>query len=144
MGETLANYNLAIMDKTADGRQLTPEVVQRCLEVVTREIFPHQALECQCQWIIRDMRKPYDLLTQKYFSAIARMNNALTKFQGATKESKFSEVELIHLLKYSLPLKWQQKFNYNNYVPTEHDCMRLLRSAKQSNGTKLNQRRKQK
>jgi hypothetical protein len=58
------------------------------------------------------------------------MNNGLTKIPGATEESKFSELELICLLEYSLPLKWQQKFNYNNYVPTKHDCMRLLRECK--------------
>jgi hypothetical protein len=41
MGETLANYDSAIVDETADGGQLTPEVVERWLEVAAREIFPH-------------------------------------------------------------------------------------------------------
>ena len=57
------------------------------------------------------------------------MNNALPKFPDATEDSKFSETELIRLLEYSLPHKWQQKFDYDNYIPTEHDRTRLLREC---------------
>jgi beta-glucanase (GH16 family) len=57
------------------------------------------------------------------------MNNALPKFPEASEESKFSELELIRLLEYSLPHKWQQKFDYDNYIPTEHDRTRLLREC---------------
>jgi hypothetical protein len=129
MGETLANYDSAIMDETAENVPLTTEIVNNCLKTVAKEVFPHRALERQRQWMIRDMRKPYELSTRKYFSAVARMNNALPKFPEASEESKFSELELIRLLEYSLPHKWQQKFDYDNYIPTEHDRTRLLREC---------------
>ena len=129
MGETLANYDSAIMEETAENAPLTIEMVETSLKMVAKEVFPHRALERQKQWMIRDMRKPYELSTRKYFSAVARMNNALPKFPEATEEAKFSEHELIRLLEYSLPHKWQQKFDYDNYIPTEHDRIRLLREC---------------
>ena len=126
MGETLANFDSAIQDATANNVYLTTELVDNCLKTVAEEVFPHRALERQKQWMLRDMQKPYELTTRKYFSAVVRMNNALPRFPHATEESKFSEYELIRLLEYSLPRKWQQKFDFDNYIPTEHDRTRLL------------------
>ena len=140
MGETLANYDSAIDDGTANDVQLTTEIVDDALKTVAKEIFPHRALERQKQWMIRDMRKPYELTTRKYFSAVVRMNNALPRFPGATEESKFPEKELIRLLEYSLPHKWQQKFDYDNYIPTEHDRTRLLRECEAIERNQIDQK----
>ena len=72
------------------------------------------------------MKKPYELSARKYVNAVYRLNSELPRFPDATDASKFPEVELLSILEWSLPDPWRRKFDYDNYVPTEHSKARLI------------------
>ena len=70
------------------------------------------------------------LTTRKTAAAITKINNALPLFPSGSEASKFSEIELIGILEWSLPQAWRTKFNLDGYVPTEHLKARLIEACK--------------
>jgi hypothetical protein len=60
---------------------------------------------------------------------VARVNQDLQRFPGADETSKFSDSEVLNLLEWSLPAKWCCKFDYDGYIPSEHDKARLLKEC---------------
>jgi hypothetical protein len=57
---------------------------------------------------------------------INRLNNFLPFFSNATETSKFSEVELIGLLEWSLHVTWRVKFDLDGHTPTLHAKIKLI------------------
>jgi hypothetical protein len=105
---------------------ITRESIEKALAAVATSVFPHRALEIQRLWMNRAMRKPYDLSTRKTAAAITRLNNCLPLFPGGSAASKFSEVELVGLLEWSLPPAWRSQFDLKGYVPTLDTKSRLI------------------
>jgi hypothetical protein len=64
------------------------------------------------------MKKPYNLLACKTAAAIAKINNCLPVFPLGLPASKFTDQEVVGLLKWSFPLTWRKKFGLDGYVPT--------------------------
>jgi hypothetical protein len=58
-----------------------------------------------------------------------KMNKSLSKFPGPTDDDKFSTNNLLEILEWSLPAKWEAKFDLNRYVPSLHDKARLIAEA---------------
>jgi hypothetical protein len=54
------------------------------------------------------------------------LNNSSPFFPNATEASKFSEMELIGLLEWSLPVTWRAKFDLDGYIPTLHSKPKLI------------------
>ena len=98
----MANFDASIEDLSGQG-PLTIENVTQALKDIAQSIFPHRALERQKLWMKRTMVKPYKLSTKRFFSAVTRVNNDLTRFPGANENLKFSDAELLELLECSLP-----------------------------------------
>ena len=132
-GETLTAFETALDEarRDAEGNEqaVTPEMVDAALEQVAKTVFPHRALEIQKLWMQRGMKKPFALSTRKTAAAINRINNALPLFPGGDENSKFSEVELVGLLEWSLPESWRAKFDLDGYVPTLHPKARLIEAC---------------
>ena len=82
------------------------------------------------------MFKPVELTTRQMAASINRLNNALSFFPNATEASKFSEVELIGLLEWSLPVTWRAKFDLDGYIPTLHSKTKWLKRVKRLNAVK--------
>jgi len=132
-GETETTFDVAFQEArtNAAGNLLpaTEDHVKEALSAVTKTVFPHRALEIQRLWMNRRMFKPADLNTRQTAAAITRLNNALPMFPDGTEASKFSEIEIIGLLEWSLPPAWRAKFDLDGYVPTLHPKMRLIESC---------------
>jgi hypothetical protein len=62
-------------------------------------------------------------------ASINCLNNALPFFPNATEASKFSEVKLIGLLEWSLPVDWIAKFDLDGYIPTLHSKAKLIEAC---------------
>ena len=69
------------------------------------------------------------LTTRKTAAAITKINNALPLFPNGSEASKFSEIELIGILEWSLPQAWRTKFDLDGYIPTEHTKARLIEAC---------------
>jgi hypothetical protein len=104
--ESAVAFVTALQDaRTAEDVQICPisvENVNQALNAVTETVFPHRALETQRLWMNRKMFKPVELTTRQMAASINRLKNALPFFPTATEGSKFSEIELIGLLRWSL------------------------------------------
>ena len=135
-GDSLKAFNTALEDEwtpAADGDgnplAITSDMVKEALAAVTKTVFPHRALEIQRLWMQRGLRKPMALTTRKTAAAITKINNALPLFPNGSEASKFSDIELIGILEWSLPQAWRMKFDLDGYVPTEHSKARLIEAC---------------
>jgi hypothetical protein len=99
------------------------------LSAVTATVFPHRALETQRLWMNRKMFKLVELTTRQMAASINCLNNALPFPPTATEASKFSEIELIGLLEWSLPATWRAKFDLDSYIPTLHSRAKLIEAC---------------
>jgi hypothetical protein len=75
------------------------------------------------------MFKPVELTTRQMADSINRLNNALPFFPTAPEASKFSEIELIGLLEWSLPATWRATFDLDSYIPTLHSRAKLIEAC---------------
>ena len=132
-GESAVAFETALQDaRTTEEGETTPislEHVNLALKAVTETAFPHCALETQQLWMNRKMFKPVELTTRQMAASINRLNNALSFFPNATEASKFSEVELIGLLEWSLPVTWRANFDLDGYIPTLHSKTKLIEAC---------------
>ena len=132
-GESAVAFETALQDaRTTEEGETTPislEHVNLALKAVTETAFPHRALETQRLWMNRKMFKPVELTTRQMAASINRLNNALPFFPTATEASKFSEIELIGLLEWSLPATWRAKFDLDSYIPTLHSRAKLIEAC---------------
>jgi hypothetical protein len=118
-------------DDEEDGAPLPIDaaMVDAALTAVATTMFPHRALEIQRLWMNRGMRKPYKLTKRKTAAAITRIHNALPLFPGGTDASKFSNVEVIGLLEWSLTPSWRSKFDLDGYIPTLDMKAKLIENS---------------
>jgi hypothetical protein len=132
-GESAVAFETALQDYrvTAEGETvpISTEHVQEALKAVTETVFPHHALETQRLWMNRKMFKPVELTTRQMAASINCLNNTLPFFPNATEASKFSEMELIGLLEWSLPVTWRAKFDLDGYIPTLHSKAKLIEAC---------------
>jgi hypothetical protein len=110
-GESLMPFEAALQTartRGADGVEaaITQEHVKTSMDAVTATVFPHQALETQRLWMNQSMYKPRVMTTRIASAVISHINNAIPLFPTGTDASKFTEMELVGLLKWSLPPQW--------------------------------------
>jgi hypothetical protein len=125
-GESLTAFNTTLEDVRVDPNPnvqalvpLTVDHIGQAVDNVATAVFPHCPLKIQKLWMSQGMRKkPYNLSTRKTAAAIAKINNSLPLFPLGNQESKYSNQELVGLLKWSLPSHWRKKFDLDGYIPT--------------------------
>jgi hypothetical protein len=124
-GDSLTAFETAMEDARIDPDPdiqaqvaMTNDHVENSLRAVTTKVFPFRALEIQRQWMIRTMKKPYDLSISDTASALSKLNNYLPYFPEGTIASKFSESALVGLLEWSLPNSWRKQMDLKGFIPS--------------------------
>ena len=132
-GESAVAFETALQDARTneEGEMVTISLdsVNKALEAVIHSVFPYRALETQRLWMNRKMFKPSELTTRQMAASINRLNNALPFFPTGSESSKFTEIEIIGLLEWSLPAPWRAKFDLDGYIPTLHSKTRLIEAC---------------
>jgi hypothetical protein len=113
-------------EESAAPLDMTNEMVENCLRSVTETVFPFRSLETQKQWMLRYMKKPFDLSSKSMMTSLNRINNYLPSFPQANAASKFSDSEIIGLMEFALPPAWRKAFDLKGYVPSDDDKARLV------------------
>jgi hypothetical protein len=97
-GESLTAFETTLEDVRVDPdpnanalQALTIEHIGRAMDQISNAVFPHRALEIQKLWMVRGMKKPYDLSTRKTAAAIMKINNCLPVFPLGLPASKFTD-----------------------------------------------------
>ncbi len=129
-GETLTTFEAAVAERRVGPEgttlDLTMAMVEEALSEVTTSIFPHRALDFQKHWMKKYLKKPQDMSIRLTSAALNRLNNCLPFFPGGSESSKFSDSELVEILKFSLPLEWRQKFDFDGYIPMDGTKAQLI------------------
>jgi hypothetical protein len=131
-GDSLIAYESALAEARTDSTNLNITAplaidhIETALSAVADIVFPHRALEIQRLWMNREMKKPFNLSTQKTIAALNRLNNLLPLFPTGTQASKFSDTEIVGLLEWAVPEGWRRKFDLKGYIPSSHDKKRFL------------------
>lgn len=134
--DALTAYEASLQESKSgvEGNENLPmnnQMIEKALDAVSREVFPHRALEVQKLWMRRGIKKPKEMPYRKMAAAVAKINKALSHFPGATEDDQFKNDELLEILEWSLPPKWRAKFDLDGYVPSLHDRARLLAECEQ-------------
>ena len=109
--------------------QLSTEMIDDALISVSKNIFPHRALEIQKIWMRRQIKKPKSMPVRKMTAIITKMNNSLARFPEADESDKFKDKELLEIIEWSLPDEWRRAFDLKGYVPSNYGKKRLIAEA---------------
>jgi hypothetical protein len=117
-------------DVNASDIVLDNAMIDAALTDVSKNIFPHRALEIQKLWMRRAVRKPNEMTVRKLVAIITKMNKSLARFPGASDDDKFEADNLLEIIEWALPVRWRAKFDLDQYVPSLYDKARLIAEAK--------------
>jgi hypothetical protein len=124
----LQDARVTVEDETVP---ISIDHVQEVPKAVTETVFPHHALETEQLWMNRKMFKQVEWTARKMTASINCLNNALPFFPNVTEASKLLEVELIGLLKWSLPVTCRARFDLNGYISTLHSKTKLIEACRE-------------
>ena len=116
-GRALADFNHAAL---IHGGETVPNY-KRCIEAVTLGVFPQKGLQDQKRWMRRFLKKPRDMPVREYIARVIEINNYLEEFPPVTiggNATKLPDDELLDLLEFGIPIKWQRQMQVQNFEPT--------------------------
>ena len=105
-GRALANFNHAT---TVDSNKSLAKYT-RCISAVTLGFFPQKSLQDQKRWMRRFLKKLRDMLVQDYIDHMININDYLKEFPPVIvggNATKLPGNELLDLLEFRIPIKWQ-------------------------------------
>ena len=123
---TLAQRLLEGAAKTAfentvqlQGGSCTNASFQEFLKSVTEDVLSPKALLNQKHFMRRFLRKPGDMPAKDYIACICKINSYLTTFptNSDREASKLPTDELLDLLEFGVPLKWQRAMHLHGFKP---------------------------
>ena len=116
-GRALADFNHAA---TTYGNKSLANYT-RCIQVVTLGVFPQKDLQDQKRWMRRFLKKPRDMPVQEYIAQVIKINKYLEEFLPTIvvgNATKLPVNELLDLLEFRIPIKWQRQMQVQNFEPT--------------------------
>ena len=90
----------------------------RCIQAVTLGVFHQKALQDQTRWMQSFLKKPRDMPVQDYIAQVIEINNYLEEFPPTIvgrNATKLPDNELLDLLEFRIPIKWQQQMQVQNF-----------------------------
>ena len=116
-GRALADFNHAA---NAHGNESLANY-KRCINAVTLGVFPQKALQDQKRWMRRFLKKPRDMPVRDYIARVIEINDYLIEFPPTVvggDSTKLPDDELLDLLEFGIPIKWQRQMQVQNFEPT--------------------------
>lgn len=121
-GDALAHWN-----STAFGKQETDDTFLECWQSLLAHVFPFRALQTQKRFMRRHMRKPLSEKFRAYKNRLVDMNNDLARFPpNFSPAQKLDQEELIDILQFGMPSKWQRNMVRDNFNPADHGLQDLV------------------
>ena len=98
----MANFNNAASLRTMETR----EHYLQCIQAVTQEVFPQDALGKQKTRMHCFLKKPADMFIKKYVARVVKINNYLPHFPPSIplgNSKKLPNIKLLELLEFGIP-----------------------------------------
>ena len=94
---------------------------QACLMAVTEDVFPPKSLLNQKRYMRRFLRKPVEMTAKDYIARVCEINSYLTAFptEPGRQATKLPTDELLDLLEFGVPLRWQRAMHLHGFEPQE-------------------------
>ena len=67
------------------------------------------------------LKKPRDILVQEYIACVIKINDYLKEFLPVIvgrNATKIPDNKLLEILEFGIPIKWQEKIQFQNFEPT--------------------------
>ena len=99
----------------------TNATFQACLMAVTEDVFPPKSLLNQKRYMRRFLRKPVEMTAKDYIARVCEINSYLTAFptEPGRQATKLPTDELLDLLEFGVPLRWQRAMHLHGFEPQE-------------------------
>ena len=99
----------------------TNAAFQECLHAVTMDVFPPKALLNQKRFMRRFLRKNQDMRAKDYIARVCEIHSYLPLFptNSGREAEKLPTDELLDLLEFGVPLKWQRDIHLHGFEPQE-------------------------
>ena len=97
-----------------------------CLDAVTSYTFPTKALQYQRRFMRRYLRKPRDTTIRKFNSRLQELNAYLEQFPLFGNNQKLDDDDLLEVLEFSIPNKWQSQMVLQGFNPSERTITELV------------------
>lgn len=121
-GDALAHWT-----STATGKPETDDTFLACWQALLVHVFPFRALETQRRFLRRYLRKPFSEKFRAYKNRLVDMNNDLARFPPNFNATQKLDVdELIDILQFGMPNKWQFNMVRDNFNPADHGLQDLV------------------
>ena len=123
--QRLNAHNAAVEQAKA----LTKEDHTKALQQVIEDASPNDVLAQQIRMMKHEMKKPYDLKVKAYVSMLLKINllelPELPPFAG--KAQSLSKADLVEIVRYGVPQKWQHQLRLQNFDTSKHTFQELIK-----------------
>ena len=101
----------SIIDAEDVERGRTDADFKKCIDAVTKHVFPRNALAIQKRWMRRWMRKPRELNVRQYVARITEIVSKFCLYPGYKTEMAMTDDEVADIVANSVPNLWESFWN---------------------------------
>ena len=105
-GQALSTFERAVTEQS-----LTETVanVTVALDEVTKDIFPHRALETQLRALRRYVKKPRDMSIMHMVARLTELNNQIPNYPDGSDNNKLGDDVLKEVVEWAIPKAWKDQ-----------------------------------
>ena len=122
-GDALAAFN----NKSEELGVMTTVNFHKCIRHLKEHIFPDKALAYQKRYMRNAFKLPAGWSIKRYVARIVEINNYLPEFPPFEQDQKLQDDEILELVKYGIPVKWQHALLQQESGGREKDLSEVVK-----------------
>ena len=123
VGDALAVFN----NKSEELGAKLMKNFDQCVKELKKHIFPFNSLAYQKRYMRNMFKMPTNWPIRQYVTRIKEINNYLPSFPPFEQNQKLAEDEMIEIIKYGMPVKWQNELLKQDNGNKEHTLIEIVR-----------------
>ncbi len=139
-GDALAKFEAAARQYEGEADD---ERYSKCMQALALYVFPITALKMQGLCMQYYMRKDKKVKAREYVNRLVELNDYLREFPGFEREKHlFEDIELLAILEYGIPGKWNSKFFELGYDPLKDTLEKFVEMCERQEAAEQEERPK--
>ena len=122
-GDALAAFN----NKSEELGVMSIPNFHKCIRHLKEHIFPTQALSYQKRYMRNAFKLPPNWSIKRYVARIVEINNYLPDFPPFEASQKLPDDEILEIVKYGVPIKWQHALLQQEASGRERDLSEVVK-----------------
>ena len=99
----------------------------KCIQYLKEHIFPDKALAYQKRYMRNAFKLPAGWAIKRYVARIVEINNYLPDFPPFQQDQKLQDDEILEIVKYGVPVKWQHALLQQEASGREKDLSEVVK-----------------